>query len=385
MELNRQNMRKILFIAAFSIILFLGLQNLDSVARGVKSVLGLLTPFLIGIAMAFLLYVPLEFIEQKILFSDRKLIKAIRRPVSILLSVLLVSAILFVVIVMLVPQLAETVQILTNYIPVFFRSIPEWADDFTQRFPDFNQWLETVEIDWNRIGNNIMDFVKNSTSSVLGSTISAISHVFSTAFNVIVAFVFSIYILLNKEKLAGQMKRLLYAYLPEKRAARIIEISRLTKKTFFKFVTGQIIEATILGLLCFIGMLILRIPYAPVASVLIFITAFIPLFGAFIGTGLAAFIILMVNPMKAVWFVVFIIVLQQFEGNVIYPRVMGTSVGLPAMWVIVAVTVGGGTMGIVGMLLAVPVASVIYALLKQAVGDRLKKKGFNLKKMEMDQ
>jgi len=385
MELNRQNMRKILFIAAFSIILFLGLQNLDSVARGVKSVLGLLTPFLIGIAMAFLLYVPLEFIEQKILFSDRKLIKAIRRPVSILLSVLLVSAILFVVIVMLVPQLAETVQILTNYIPVFFRSIPEWADDFTQRFPDFNQWLETVEIDWNRIGNNIMDFVKNSTSSVLGSTISAISHVFSTAFNVIVAFVFSIYILLNKEKLAGQMKRLLYAYLPEKRAARIIEISRLTKKTFYKFVTGQIIEATILGLLCFIGMLILRIPYAPVASVLIFITAFIPLFGAFIGTGLAAFIILMVNPMKAVWFVVFIIVLQQFEGNVIYPRVMGTSVGLPAMWVIVAVTVGGGTMGIVGMLLAVPVASVIYALLKQAVGDRLKKKGFNLKKMEMDQ
>ncbi|HHY81729.1 MAG TPA: AI-2E family transporter [Clostridiales bacterium] len=377
MELNKENMRKLLFLAAFSITLFLVLQNLSSVIRAARVVLGLLTPFFIGAAMAFLLYVPLQFFEQKIFTSERKLVKAIRRPLSILLSVLLVAAVLFVVIVMLVPQIAETVQILTNVIPLFFRSIPEWADRFTQSFPDFNQWLETLSIDWNRIGNSILDFIRNSTSRLLGSTISAISYVFNITFNLIVASVFSIYILLNKEKLAEQAKMLLFAYLPERRAERIIEISRLAQKTFYKFVTGQIIEATILGLLCFAGMLVLRIPFAPVASVLIFITAFIPLFGALIGTGLAAFIILMVNPLKALWFIIFIILLQQFEGNIIYPRVMGTTVGLPAMWVVLAVTLGGGTLGIPGMLLAVPVASVIYTLLKEAVRERLKKKGIN--------
>jgi predicted PurR-regulated permease PerM len=268
-------------------------------------------------------------------------------------------------------------------IPVFFRSIPGWVDHFTERFPDFNQWLlENVQVDWNRIGNTLMDWGKNSTSILLGSTISAITYVFGITFNLIIGFIFSIYLLYSKERLARQMKRLLYAYLSEHKADRILYIGRLANRVFYQFVTGQMLEAVILGLLCFAGMLVLRIPFAPVASILVFITAFIPLFGAFIGTAVAAFIILMVSPAKALWFILFIIVLQQFEGNVIYPRVMGNSVGLPAMWVLFAVTVGGSTFGIVGMLLAVPVTSIVYTLLKEAVSCRLEEKGIAGEKLK---
>jgi predicted PurR-regulated permease PerM len=383
MELNRQNMRRILFLLAASIALFLALQNLGVVLRVVKTVLGLLTPFFIGTAMAFILYVPMQMFEKRVFFSNHKVMKIVRRPLSILLSVLLISAVLFVVIVLLVPQLSESIEILTGMIPVFFRSIPGWVDHFTERFPDFNQWLlENVQVDWNRIGNTLMDWGKNSTSILLGSTISAITYVFGITFNLIIGFIFSMYLLYSKERLARQMKRLLYAYLSEHKADRILYIGRLANRVFYQFVTGQMLEAVILGLLCFAGMLVLRIPFAPVASILVFITAFIPLFGAFIGTAVAAFIILMVSPAKALWFILFIIVLQQFEGNVIYPRVMGNSVGLPAMWVLFAVTVGGSTFGIVGMLLAVPVTSIVYTLLKEAVSCRLEEKGIAGEKLK---
>ena len=196
------------------------------------------------------------------------------------------------------------------------------------------------------------------------------------------AFVFAIYLLSSKEKLARQMRRLLYAYLPEPKADRIIYIGNLTRKTFYQFVTGQMLEAVIIGLMCFIGMLILKIPFAPIASILVFITSFIPLFVAFIGTGLAAFIILMASPIKALWFIIFIIVLQQFEGNVIYPRLMGRSIGLPAIWILFAVTMGGAAFGIAGMLLAVPLVSIIYTLLKEAVNARLEQKEISDEKLK---
>ncbi len=382
MELNRHNMRRILLLLFAAISLFLGLQNLGVVLNAIKIGLGLLTPFIIGIAMAFFLYVPLQMFEKRVFFTDHKVVNAIRRPISILLSILLIGAVIFVVLVLLIPQISESIEVLTRAIPGFFRNLPEWMDQFTKRFPHFNQWLlQNIHIDWNRVGNSAMDWVRSRATGFLGSTISAITYVFGLTFNLVVAFVFAIYLLSSKEKLARQVKGLLYAYLPESRADRIIYIGNLTRKTFYQFVTGQMLEAVIIGLLCFIGMLILRIPFAPIASILVFITSFIPLFGAFIGTGLAAFIIMMESPVKALWFIIFIIVLQQFEGNVIYPRLMGKSIGLPAIWILFAVTMGGAAFGIVGMLLAVPFVSIIYTLLKEAVNNRLEQKEISDEKL----
>jgi predicted PurR-regulated permease PerM len=381
MELSHRNIRKILFIVIVSIIIFLGLQNMGKVVQVIRVGLGLLMPFFLGGAMAFILNVPLQLIEKKVLFSNNRIVRKIKRPVSILLSILLASAVLFLVVVLLIPQLAETIEILTVNIPKFFRNIPSWADRLYDRFPDLEQWLNAIEVDWNSVGNKILDVVRKSTSAILGSTFSAISYVFGVAFNLIIAFVFAINILASKERLAQQAKRLLYAYLPEVKADRAVYIGSLTNKVFFNFVAGQLTEAVILGLLCFIGMLIFRFPFAAMASVLIGFTALIPLFGAFIGTGVAAFIILMADPMKALWFVLFIIILQQFEGNVIYPRVVGSSVGLPAMWVMLAVTLGGSTMGIPGMLLFVPIFSVLYTLVKEAVRNRLDLKRIDRRKL----
>ena len=375
MELDRVNMRKILLLIFAAIILFLGLKNIGAVLFIIKIILGLLSPFLIGIAIAFILYVPLQMFEKRVFFADNKIINAIRRPVSILLSILLILAVFFLVIVLLIPQVSESIEVLARAIPDFFRSLPEQIGELTRNFPHFNQWIQqTVNIDWYQVGNSIMEWVKSRASGLLGSTISAISYVFGLTFNLIVGFVFAIYLLSSKEKLARQMKKLLYAYLPEARADRIVYIGNLTRKTFYQFVTGQMLEAVIIGLLCFVGMLILGIPFAPIASILVFVTAFIPLFGALIGTGLAAFIIMIANPIKALWFIIFIIVLQQFEGNIIYPRLMGKSIGLPPIWILFAVTMGGAAFGVVGMLLAVPLVSIIYTLLKEGVNARLEKK-----------
>ena len=381
MELSQSNIRKILFIIIISIVVFLGLQNIGVVLKAVKTVAGFLTPFFLGGSMAFILNVPLQLIERKVLHYDNEIIRKVRRPASIILSILLVAALLFLIVVLIVPQLSETIEVLTGIIPIFFRSIPGWIDGFTERFPDLDQWIKSYEVDWYGIGNQLMNIIKSGTSGILEYTVSLITNIFNFTFNFIVAFVFAINILANKERLAKQGKKLLYAYLQEPKADRVVYISGLSHKVFFQFVTGQLTEAVILGLLCFVGMLVFRFPFAPMAAVLIGFTALIPLFGAFIGTGLAAFMILMVDPMKAVWFVVFIIVLQQFEGNVIYPRVMGNSIGLPAMWVILAVTLGGSTMGIVGMLLFVPVFSIMYTLLKDAVGKRLAVKRVSRKKL----
>jgi predicted PurR-regulated permease PerM len=381
MELSQSNIRKILFIIIISIVVFLGLQNIGVVLKAVKTVAGFLTPFFLGGSMAFILNVPLQLIERKVLHYDNEIIRKVRRPASIILSILLVAALLFLIVVLIVPQLSETIEVLTGIIPIFFRSIPGWIDGFTERFPDLDQWIKSYEVDWYGIGNQLMNIIKSGTSGILEYTVSLITNIFNFTFNFIVAFVFAINILANKERLAKQGKKLLYAYLQEPKADRVVYISGLSHKVFFQFVTGQLTEAVILGLLCFVGMLVFRFPFAPMAAVLIGFTALIPLFGAFIGTGLAAFMILMVDPMKAVWFVVFIIVLQQFEGNVIYPRVMGNSIGLPAMWVILAVTLGGSTMGIVGMLLFVPIFSIMYTLLKDAVGKRLAVKRVSRKKL----
>ncbi|MEG0109815.1 MAG: AI-2E family transporter, partial [Oscillospiraceae bacterium] len=232
----------------------------------------------------------------------------------------------------------------------------------------------SLNIPWQDLSKTIFDFIKNGATGLLGGTVTMLSGIFNGVFNMVVAFIFALYILLNKEKLKSQLKRILQAYLPEKRTATVLEIARFSSNTFAHFISGQCIEACILGSLCWLGMLLFRFPYAPMVGALVGITALIPIIGAFVGTVVGGFMIFMIDPIQALWFVIFLLVLQQIEGNVIYPRVVGSSVGLPAMWVLAAVTVGGGLFGVVGMLFAVPTFSIVYTLLRRNVNKRLVEK-----------
>lgn len=381
-DLSVKNMKKILLIALISIIFYLALQNLPSVINYIKGIFGLLSPFIIGLVIAFILNVPMKMLESIFFPSSRKLIvQKIRRPACLLLSVLLVLAILFLVAFLVIPEIIGTFAIIKNTAPLFLARIQQWIEKWSVQLPELKQWIASLQLNWERIATSAANFVKSGTSTVLGSAFSAVSTIFSGTFTVVVSLIFAVYILTSKEKLTYQAKKLIYAYLPEPKADRIAYVSRLSYKTFHSFVIIQFTEAVILGFLCFIGMLILGFPHAMTVSMLIGFTALIPLVGAFIGAAAGAFMILMIAPMKAIWFIVFIIILQQIEGNLIYPRVVGSSIGLPAIWVFVAVIFGGSVLGIFGMLIFVPLCSVIYNLIRESATVRLKNKDIEEEKL----
>ncbi|HPT77974.1 MAG TPA: AI-2E family transporter [Candidatus Atribacteria bacterium] len=374
MELDRKNIRRILAIIIISIIIYLGLSNISSVIGVLLKGMGIVTPLLLGAALAFILNVPMRLIERLIFPRSKKpLIIRVRRPLAILITYVLFFAVLAMVLFLLIPQLVNTVSILSAAIPAAYLNIEKWVIEKAQEIPQLQEWLSLIKLDWQSIGNSLADVLKKGSSVILGSTVYIIRSILSGTMTFVLALVFSIYALAGKERLRSQVERILKAFLPREKAERTLEIGALVNKTFTGFVTGQLTEAAILSMLCFIGMLIFGFPFAPMISVLLGFTALIPLIGPIIGVGIGAFMIFMISPVKAFWFIVFIIVLQQLEGNLIYPRVMGSSVGLPAIWVIAAVTIGGSFMGITGMLLSVPVSAVLYALFREAVRSRLHK------------
>ncbi len=239
---------------------------------------------------------------------------------------------------------------------------------------ELNLNLDLTSIDWREIITQVVNFLQNGAGNVLNTTFTVASGIFNGIVTGFLAIVFSFYLLMNKEKLGSQAKQLLYALLKEPHADYLVRVGQMTNRTFSKFLSGQCVEAVILATLFFVSMSILRFPYAMIISTLIAFTALIPVFGAFIGCVVGAFLILLVDPVRAFWFVVLFLFLQQFEGNIIYPRVVGSSVGLPSMWVLVAVTLGGSMMGVLGMLVYIPMFSVLYRLIREAVSDRLKTK-----------
>lgn len=375
-------MKKILLIVLISIIFYLTLQNLSSVINYAKKILGLLSPFLIGLVIAFILNVPMKMLESIFFPSSKKpIVQKIRRPACLLLSVLMVSSILFLVAFLVIPEIMGTFAVIKNNAPLFLAKIQQWVEKWSVQLPELKEWIAALQLNWEKIAASAASFVKRGTSTVIGSAFSAVSSIFSGTFTMVVSLIFAVYILTAKEKLTYQAKKLMYAYLPETKADRIAYVSRLSYKTFHSFVIIQFTEAVILGFLCFIGMLILGFPHAMTVSMLIGFTALIPLVGAFIGAAAGAFMILMTAPMKALWFIVFIIILQQIEGNLIYPRVVGSSIGLPAIWVFVAVIFGGSILGVFGMLIFVPLCSVIYNLIKESAAARLSNKNIEEEKL----
>ena len=371
MDLTKQTVKKIMGIIAFASFLLVLVLNVEAVLNGGAYVMGLLTPLMIGGAMAFILNVIMKWLEVKILSQLPSRMETMRRGLALILSLIIVFGLVAFLLLLVIPELINTIEIVSDKLPDAFKRFEKWwqgvSGDLPVQIPD-------LDIDWNQVINWITDFLEKGSSAFFKSTIGITSSIFGAFFNGLLGLVFAIYLLLQKETLGHQLRKLLFAFLNPDNAEGILAIGHRAHHIFSNFVTGQFTEALIIGVLCFIGMLILSMPYALVISALVGFTALIPVFGAFIGTGIGAFLILMVSPMKALWFIVFILVLQQLEGNLIYPKVVGSSIGLPGIWVLAAVTIGGSAFGILGMLVGVPLVSLIYSLLRDFVNLRLKQK-----------
>lgn len=373
MGMSRQTMRQIIELMLIAAALVLGILYSSKVAEGIVLLVQILQPFLLGGAIAFVLNLPLGFLECRLLkgWNSRA-----RRPVCILLSLVFLVLAVTLVIVMVVPQLVNAVADIVQQVPVAIERLIVWLNELYARYPDLanmadpTAFLTELENNWRGIVENVLTFLKSGLGSVVTVTINVAGTVVGAATNGIIAFIFSLYVLSSKEKLRDQAHRAVTAYLPEKAAQWVLKVFRLLYKNFSSFVAGQCIEAVILGTMFAVSMTILRMPYAVMVGVLIAFTALIPIVGAFIGCFVGAFLILLESPMQALAFVVLFLVLQQIEGNLIYPRVVGSSVGLPSIWVLAAVTIGGSLFGVAGMLVFIPLVSTLYALLREDINAR---------------
>ena len=386
MEFSRAAMRKLMLLITFAILLYTGLQHFGQVLAFLGFVGGVASPLLIGGALAFVLNVPMSFFEKRLFRPSpgggrrkRGLPPKAVRILSLLMTLLVVAVIIPVLLLIIVPQLVESMAGLGATIVSAWRRFAAWAEEQFVAYPQIYSWLETLTVDWESLLASVVDFVRSGFGSVLSSTISATKSIVSAVSTVFVAVVFAVYILLQKEKLGLQCRKALYALLPKPGADKIVEVCRLSHKVFSSFITGQCMEAVILGAMFFLCMTILRMPYALLVGCLIAVTALIPIVGAFIGCGVGAFLLLMVSPMQALIFVAMFLILQQVEGNLIYPHVVGSSVGLPSIWVLAAVSVGGSLLGVAGMLLFIPLTSVLYALFREFVHQQLREKGIRVR------
>jgi predicted PurR-regulated permease PerM len=371
MEINDSTIKKIRGLIVFAVIVVVAGWNYRSLFALAMKLMGFISPFLLGGVMAFILNVPMRRIEQLLPVKEES---RIRRPLSLCLTLVFVIGVLLLVIFVVMPQLFETVLSLQNSIPAFLTGLKEEAERLFAQNPEIADYISGIQIDWKSFLEKVVGFLSEGAGTVLSSTFSAALSIISGMTTFIIALVFAIYILLQKETLSRQIQKLMRAFLPEEITLRTLEVLTLVSDTFSHFLAGQCLEAVILGSMFFLTLSVFRLPYGLLIGVLIAFTALIPMFGAFIGCAIGAFLMLMVKPLDAVIFLIIFFVLQQVEGNFIYPHVVGSSVGLPSIWVLVAVTIGGSAMGIVGMLVFIPLCSVVYAILRGIVNERLEKK-----------
>jgi len=370
MEFKKETLKQIRGLILFTAVVIVCLWKFDTVIAVLRFVLNVVYPFLLGGAIAFVLNVPMNFVECHICKTKTKY----ARGISLMVVLLGVAGILALVLFGLIPQLADTFANLGRSMQAFIPQVQEWADHWFHNNKEIMSFVNNLEFDWNKIMDAGMQFLRNGAGSVLESTINTAKNIIGALATFFIAFVFAMYILLQKEKLGRQAKKVLYAFVRKGRAEATLEVLALTYKTFSNFLTGQCVEAIILGTMFVIAMTIFRLPYALLTGIVIAFTALIPIFGAFIGCVVGVFLIFMVSPFKALVFIILFLVLQQIEGNLIYPHVVGNSVGLPSIWVLAAVSVGGSLMGIVGMLIFIPLMSVVYALFREVVYIKLKQK-----------
>ena len=383
MELNGKTLRRIFLGAAGCILLYWLLHETARVVAVLSTVVNVLSPFLIGGAAAFVLNVPMRGIES--LFKKIKKL-SVRRAISLVLTFVVLILALYGVLALLGPQLVATIESIAKQLPGFFAKVQTDVTNFLEKNPHLMQWVtentDFEKFDWNGLVQQAVSLLTDGLGNLVTKAVGAVINVGAGIFNGILSLVFAIYCLARKEILARQGRRILYSFLPEKVSDEAIRILRMTNSTFSKFISGQCLEALILASLFAISMSIFGMPYPLLISVIIGITALVPIVGAFVGCGIGTFFILVADPQMALWFIVLFLVLQQVEGNLIYPKVVGNSVGLPGMWVLVAVAVGGELMGVAGMMIMIPLASVCYALAREITTKRLEKRQIPKEKLQ---
>ena len=371
MHMDKKVMKNLFLLAGGCIVLVWLLLYTEQVSQLLAYIWKLISPFVVGAGIAFVFNVPMRAIERQ-LQSIRK--PGLRRTLAILLTLGALILVLVFVVELLIPQIQSTVESLAETIPQFVKRQAANVAAWLEEHPELQEWVlantELEKIDWTSLLQKAGSFVGDSMSTIVDSAVTAIGSVTGAIVNAVISVVFAIYCLSRKEILARQSRRLMYSLLPERFTDEVIRIMRLTNSTFSNFISGQCLEACILGCLFAVTMLILKMPYIPLVSVIIAVTALVPVVGAFVGCVLGAFFILVDNPLQAVTFVIMFLILQQLENNLIYPKVVGKSVGLPGIWVLAAVTIGGGAFGILGMLLGVPTCAVIYTLGKEFISRR---------------
>ena len=354
------------------LLLFLAIHYWDSFSGIVNLMFEASIPLLVGCAMAYIANIMMAFYERRLWPPERgQKLASLRRPACLILTFLSVAAILFLVLGLVVPQLYRAIKLLFVQITTWAKNLGSMQDLAAILPEEVVQWVE--QTDWNTAMRQALKWLTSGVTGTVGVVVGTVGSVFSSVVNLLLAFVFSIYLLLGKEHIRGQFKRLFQVYLKEKHRNRLYYLLNTLNDCFHSYIVGQCSEAVIIGVLCTLGMLLLRLPYALAVGALVGVTALIPVAGAYIGGIVGALLIVTVSPFKALLFIVFIILLQQLEGNLIYPKVVGTSIGLPGIWVLASITVGGGVMGILGMFISVPVAAALYRMLRADVALRSRK------------
>lgn len=374
MELNKSNMKKTAFLIAFGVAFYMALKNLYWLPGLMGSVMNVIGPVLAGFAVAFILNVLMVQIETR-LFSPinrrfRRIWPKFRRGVSILLSLIIIIGLIALVLLFIIPELVRTITSLTNNIPTFFNRLQDYVTKYYKAHPEIAEYFRNVSVDWTSVSQALAGYGQKLAENLVSSTVAITTNLFHGAISCILTFVISLNVLAQKEKLGVQAKKVMYSYLPRRYADPVYHVLHLTNRAFYNFIAGTCTEACILSTLCFIGMNLFRFPYALLISVFVFFMDFIPILGSFFSSVIGALLIVIVSPIQALWYVVFFNVLQQLEGNLIYPRVVGSRVGLPALWVLIAVTIGANTFGVLGMIVSVPLCSVLYTLLREDVNRR---------------
>ena len=372
MNINEKT-KEILIIVTYAIVLIFALFNLNTLFNIISYIFKLIMPFIIGIAIAFILNILLKILETKLypkIFKKKtKRTEKLKRPICLISVMVVIVALMSFIIKLIIPELINTVEIFSENLPKYTEIIEDYLVEKEFDPDDIKMVTHTL----NEVQKKATSFVMSNTDEIAERIFDMATKIIGYIINGIVALVFALYILAQKEKFVRQVKKVMRAYLDKGIIEKIETVVGIINKAFYNFATGQFTEALIIGFLCFIGMIILGIPYAPTISVLIAFTALIPMFGAFIGTIIGAFLIMMIDPIKALIFVIFVIILQQFEGNLIYPKVVGKSVGLPGVWVLVSVTISASIAGVIGMIISVPLCAILYGVFVNITNERLKK------------
>ncbi len=368
MNLNKKNTKQIMLLISFAALMLWIVFNYKIFIDLISFLIKLLMPLIVGIAIAFIINVPMKQIERKIFKIEKRKHKKIIRVISLILSIILIFGIIGLILFLVIPEFIEAIINISKSVPKSYDFINDIINKINNLYPDIKGYLNNIDV------KSIIDTSVNQAGNIVSALAGFLSTMISRLITFFIGFIISIYILLDKENLSRQTKKVLNAFFNGDVTNKVVRIVKLANTTFTSFLTGQCLDASLIGFLLFIILSIIKLPYALILGVLFAITALIPYVGAFITLLIGVVLIGVTNPMGALWYVIVFFVLQQFDDNFTYPRIVGGSVGLPALWALVAVLIGGSIFGFIGMIISIPLASILYSLFGEYVNDRIKKK-----------